>query len=250
MMSATRNRLAILAADIRAACAEIRLSAEAMAERVIGAGHALIEVKRSVPHGLWAAWLSEHTELSARTANRYMQLAGSGVKSATVAELGLRAATEAVARRRAPSFPLPKEGECLFVRSVFVQDGQEIELGRALFWPSGRYLSYFDFHIFDAQYPGGGQAGGGQVIWGERPVVAEGIPIILGMHNLGRAPNHPTNDLLITIDDMDIDGLIALAAIARGEFEAAIENHKQAGRPITAASIIALCGDKSAGGAR
>ena len=58
----------------------------------------LIEAKEAIPHGEWAGWLARNTGLSARTARRYMQLSKSGLESATVADLGLRGATERLAR--------------------------------------------------------------------------------------------------------------------------------------------------------
>ena len=96
------NRLTVLAADIRAAHNEIESSALAMAERVQTAGSALTEAKALIPHGGWQAWLTTHTGLSARTARRYMQIADSGMETATVASLGIKAAAAALARNTPP----------------------------------------------------------------------------------------------------------------------------------------------------
>ncbi len=41
------------------------------------AGRELLEAKTKLPHGAWLPWLCEHFSLSAREAQRYMQLADS-----------------------------------------------------------------------------------------------------------------------------------------------------------------------------
>jgi hypothetical protein len=92
------NRLTALAADIQAAHREIQASAESMAERAIAAGNMLIEAKSALPHGKWNEWLTHHVGMSDRSARRYMQIARSGMKTATVADLGIRAAAEAIAK--------------------------------------------------------------------------------------------------------------------------------------------------------
>ena len=58
------NRLAVLAADIRAAHADILRNAEAMAERALAAGAWLIEAKETLSHGAWEPWLTEHVGMS------------------------------------------------------------------------------------------------------------------------------------------------------------------------------------------
>jgi hypothetical protein len=98
MSQAGHNRLEALAGDIRQAHAESRASAEQAAERAIAAGHALIEAKDLVQHGEWASWLEKNAGFSERTARRYMQLARSGLKTATVADLGIRAAAASLAK--------------------------------------------------------------------------------------------------------------------------------------------------------
>ena len=84
-MSGGNNRLAVLAADIRAADQDFNRAAITMAERALAAGTALIEAKRLIPHGEWQPWLHENCGLSQRTARRYMTIARSGLKTATVA---------------------------------------------------------------------------------------------------------------------------------------------------------------------
>lgn len=98
-LRAGHNRLTTLAADIRAAHADIQANAQAMAERALAAGQWLIEAKATLQHGQWEAWLAEHVGMSARTARRYMQMVHAGMKSATVADLGIRGASEAIAQR-------------------------------------------------------------------------------------------------------------------------------------------------------
>jgi hypothetical protein len=97
-VSGGSNRLAALAADIRAAHQDSTRAAITLAERALAAGTALIEAKRLVAYGEWQPWLRENCGLSERTARRYMVLAASGLKTATVAVLGIRGASEALGR--------------------------------------------------------------------------------------------------------------------------------------------------------
>ena len=94
------NELAALAADIRLAHEAARRSALETAEHVMQAGHKLIEAKAMLPHGSWSTWLREHCDLSERTARRYMQVARSGLETATVADFGPDRRTLAAGRRR------------------------------------------------------------------------------------------------------------------------------------------------------
>lgn len=96
MSGAGHNYLAALAADIRALHSGIRRNAEQVARDAIEAGNRLIEAKSLVQHGEWEAWLREHAAISPRTAQRYMRMARSGLKSDTLADLGLAAAADAV----------------------------------------------------------------------------------------------------------------------------------------------------------
>ena len=97
------NRLVSLAADIRAAHATITNTSLEMARRAVAAGHMLIEAKTVLPHGKWDAWLRDHAGLSARTARRYMQIARSGLETATVADLGIRGAAERLSKAITPA---------------------------------------------------------------------------------------------------------------------------------------------------
>ncbi len=90
------NRLAVLAANIRDAHAGVREAARTAAERAIDAGRMLTEAKALLKHGQWLPWLKDHCQLSERTAQLYMRVAKLGLKSETVADLGLRAAAKVV----------------------------------------------------------------------------------------------------------------------------------------------------------
>ncbi len=93
------NRLVVLAAEIQAADGRCRRNAEESAAAAIEAGRKLIEAKALLAHGAWGAWLQDHAGLSDRTARRYMQLARSGLEIGHVADIGIRRASEAAARR-------------------------------------------------------------------------------------------------------------------------------------------------------
>lgn len=95
----TNNRLSALAGEIRAAHDALQRSAEVTAERALSLGTLLVEAKDKVKHGEWSVWLAANTTISDRSARGYMQLARSGAKTATVAEIGLRASLAALSRR-------------------------------------------------------------------------------------------------------------------------------------------------------
>lgn len=95
------NRLAELANGIRQAHRDTRAAAERAAERALAAGTMLVEAKALVKHGEWAGWLAANVpEISERTAQRYMGFVKAGLKTATVADLGIRGASEAIAKRQ------------------------------------------------------------------------------------------------------------------------------------------------------
>ncbi len=115
------NRLAVLAVDIRNAHADVTRGTQTVAERALAAGDMLIEAKAALPHGEWAGWLTQHTGLSGRTARLYMQLARSGMKTATVADLGLQGAVSALAaesKRRRLLSPVPPPGHYTYAQSI------------------------------------------------------------------------------------------------------------------------------------
>jgi Protein of unknown function (DUF3102) len=69
------DRLAALAAEIRQGHSEVGDAARTAAERAIGVGNALLEAKHLIGHGNWLPWLKANAQLSARQAQRYMQVA-------------------------------------------------------------------------------------------------------------------------------------------------------------------------------
>ncbi len=88
------NRLPVLAEDVRLAHASVREAARSGTEHAIAAGRALAEAKSLLKHGQWLPWLKGHCRLPERTAQLYMHIASlvddHGLKSATVADLGIR----------------------------------------------------------------------------------------------------------------------------------------------------------------
>jgi hypothetical protein len=102
------NRLATLAASIRALDAAIRRSAEQIAREAVEAGKLLIEAKGLLRHGEWLPWLREHVAMSERTATRYMRLARSGLEIGHVADLGIAAAARVGRPRAARAQPVPQ----------------------------------------------------------------------------------------------------------------------------------------------
>jgi hypothetical protein len=68
------------------------------AERAVETGHLLIEAKKILGHGRFGDFVRKQCEISERSAAYYMAIARSGMKSATVAKLGLRGAAAAINR--------------------------------------------------------------------------------------------------------------------------------------------------------
>ena len=96
------NRLTVLAGVIADNLASMRRSTMEAAEHALSIGRGLTEAKAMLKHGEWEAWLTRHFQMSARSARRYMQIAASGMKTATVADLGVRGAAQALAKDRRP----------------------------------------------------------------------------------------------------------------------------------------------------
>jgi hypothetical protein len=101
MSAAGGNRLAVLAAEIHEADGRFRCSTEEAAAAALDAGARLIEAKALLKHGQWLPWLRDHVVMSERTAQLYMRLAKSGLDIRSVADLGVKAAAEALARHGA-----------------------------------------------------------------------------------------------------------------------------------------------------
>ncbi len=107
------------------------------------AGALLLEAKAGLPHGEWLPWLENNCpDISERTVHRYMRLAENrdelGAKSATLADLTMRAAEEAflpIRLTHSPTtcrvLPFPRiefvEGRCADVASDAEQGAEGIE---------------------------------------------------------------------------------------------------------------------------
>jgi len=104
----TSNRLTDLAESIRAATTKAKTASVESAEQYLVAGHLLIAAKAEVAHGHWLPFL-EMAGVSKRQAQRLMQLANSGLKSDTVALLGVKAALESLARMKPEAEGVMKE---------------------------------------------------------------------------------------------------------------------------------------------
>ena len=97
------NRLGDRAEAIRSLIAESDAAALTSINKAIEAGHALAEAKTECGHGEWLPFL-ERAGVKERRARQYMQLASSGLKSATVADFGgIRGALEFLAKREKAS---------------------------------------------------------------------------------------------------------------------------------------------------
>lgn len=90
------NRLPVLAAEINAAHKGVEDAAKLAAENAIKAGEALIEAKSLLKHGEWRHWIQENCAFSERTAQLYMKIVRLGLKSATVADLGIKGASKCI----------------------------------------------------------------------------------------------------------------------------------------------------------
>jgi hypothetical protein len=147
MSANLNNRLTVLAGEIMDAVAGIRRDAQSMAEHALRAGHALAEAKASMPHGAWENWLNDHVQMSHRTARRYMQLAASGMETATVAEMGMRAATEALAAPRpTPAPPIPDQ-MARELAELLVKNMSDAEVERVTDWAARASEKYPDASV-------------------------------------------------------------------------------------------------------
>jgi hypothetical protein len=101
--------LVTLAAEIHVEHqAAVRCASEAVAH-AIRCGELLTQVKASLPHGAFGAWLAANVEFSDRTARGYMQIANADPAiRQRVAVLSLREAMAAIADK---SRPMVYEGE-------------------------------------------------------------------------------------------------------------------------------------------
>jgi hypothetical protein len=93
------NRLAVLAAEVRAAHQQVLEAASSAVTAARTAGSALMEAKDSVPHGSWLPWLRE-VGIAPRTAQEYMQLARlDEANTLRVAHLGIGLALRLIAQK-------------------------------------------------------------------------------------------------------------------------------------------------------
>jgi hypothetical protein len=136
------NRLPVLAAMIREAHDAARIAARFSAERAIEAGNLLIEAKATIGHGHWLPWLKQHVGVSERTAQGYMRIARLGLKSATVADLGLRATLVRLGRRKAK---LPHFRPGTYMRLI---NGPEVTDELRLDSLSGRTWHETELHLW------------------------------------------------------------------------------------------------------
>ena len=114
------NRLPELATQIHTTYTNALAAIEKGITEAMACGDALTEAKALVPHGQWTTWLKENTQLSERSAQRYMQLSRERptleAKTATVADLTIRGACELVASlgKNPESWrPMPDDGFAL-----------------------------------------------------------------------------------------------------------------------------------------
>jgi Protein of unknown function (DUF3102) len=114
------NRLAALAAEVRALQAGIRRQSEQVARDVIEAGRQLMEAKELLAHGEWLPWLREHAGISPRTASRYMQVARSQLDIGQLADLALGVSEQSTARAEAI------RGHVADAREYLVELGREL----------------------------------------------------------------------------------------------------------------------------
>jgi hypothetical protein len=134
LLPAGDNRLSDLAGRIRDASEAMNAASHEAAERALEAGALLIEAKAECGHGDWLPFL-ERAGLHERQAQRLMRLAGSGLKSDTVSDLGIRGALDLIAKRR-----LPVNGAVLQV-STPLEDGRYG--GTAWVWESEQQEGFY-----------------------------------------------------------------------------------------------------------
>lgn len=151
MTALQSNRLAVLAGRLAAAHGQCLAHAKSSAKHAIEAGHILLEAKSALAHGHWLPWLRDHVGMSERSAQTYMRLARSGLKCATVADLGLRAALAATATKRVP---IPKAGQYLLGKADEDPDKHDSHIVFA--WPSAAAADHL--HAVLLQLPAGAGA--------------------------------------------------------------------------------------------
>lgn len=182
------NRLAVLAGRIGEAHRDCRDHAASAAQRAIEAGHLLIEAKAALSHGQWLPWLRDQVGLSERSAQGYMRLARIGLKPATVADLGLRAAPAATATRRVP---VPKAGQVLIGKAD--ENPQDEDSYLVFAWPVADRAC---LHAVRVWMPAGAGAPH-DIIGTDKPFKREMLPEIM------RVMQFPTAKAVFVIEHRD-----------------------------------------------
>lgn len=118
-----------IAGAINAAHAGVEAAKREGARYAVECGRLLMQVKETVPHGGWDAWLRLNTTVSPRTAQLYMRIArhvaDDPAKAQRVADLSVReAAAEAAGERRGAVVrkPLSPEGEAQLAEMMKLWD--------------------------------------------------------------------------------------------------------------------------------
>ena len=137
MIGAGDNRLAVLAAEIREADGRFKRATLEAAVTAIEIGNLLIEAKSLVKHGQWLPWLRDHAAIGERSAQLYMRLARSGLNPQSVADLGIHATDDALAKHGVPADEdaAPAEpydygipiNDVIFVRDCYPRDTFDLE---------------------------------------------------------------------------------------------------------------------------
>jgi hypothetical protein len=92
------NRRAILVSEILSFDKQLQKSSLTAAEAVLAIGHRLIELKDLLGHGAWLPYVHKELPYSEKTAQNYMAIAKSKIKSATLADLGITGALKTIQR--------------------------------------------------------------------------------------------------------------------------------------------------------
>lgn len=153
------NTMSTTAETIRELLAEAETLAARSIDKMLEAGHALVQAKAECKHGEWLPFL-ERAGIHERQARRLMQLANSGLTSDTVSDLGgIKGALEFLSRRR---LPLAHEGLCITPNS---NNENPLEAHEAAFiWPS-RHAGFFHGAYFSDD-----GNGGMNVTYSKRPI--------------------------------------------------------------------------------
>lgn len=100
-MSELTNFLTDLAEQVKAAHDAVVVAERTAAEKAIEAGALLCQAKDACKHGDWLPFL-RRSGVADRQAQRFMQIAKSGLKSDTVADLGIKGTLEYLTKRKLP----------------------------------------------------------------------------------------------------------------------------------------------------